>query len=109
MLEGLFLGLQFSLVAKLLRHADHWRPAVDGDLHRQLHRSPTSWSWNFGDSEHLYGAEPEPRLHGGGSYTVALTATNANGNNTNTKTSYITVGNARWPISPARPSSARRR
>ena len=54
--------------------------------------TPTSWSWNFGDST----LRP-PRTRAiptrAGPYTVALTAYNQYGNNTNTKTNYITVGN----------------
>ena len=56
--------------------------------------SPTSWSWNFGDSNTSTVQNPSHTYSTVGQYTVALTATNQYGNNTMTKTNYINVGNA---------------
>jgi len=53
--------------------------------------SPTSWSWNFGDSTTSTVHNPSHTYTNQGLYTVALTATNAAGSNTMTKTNYIRV------------------
>ncbi len=53
--------------------------------------SPTSWSWNFGDSNTSTAQNPSHQYTSAGKYTVALTATNQYGNNTCTKTNYIVV------------------
>ena len=55
--------------------------------------TPTSWSWNFGDSSSVNATQRNP-IHtyaSTGTYTVSLTATNAAGSNTSTRPSYITV------------------
>ena len=78
---------------ELLRHADHRRAALGGNLHRQLDQLADGLVVDLRRHQHLDGSEPEPYLYSTGSYTVALTATNAYGNNTNTKNNYITVGN----------------
>jgi PKD repeat protein len=55
--------------------------------------APTSWSWDFGDSDTTNATVQNP-VHtyaAAGSYTVTLTATNAGGSNTATQTDYITV------------------
>lgn len=55
--------------------------------------TPTSWSWNFGDTVNNTSTLQNP-LHNyatPGTYTVSLTATNAYGSNTKTQTAYITV------------------
>lgn len=53
--------------------------------------SPTSWSWNFGNSNTSTLQNPTASYFTPGTYTVTLTATNASGSNTLTKTQYITV------------------
>jgi PKD repeat protein/predicted secreted protein len=53
--------------------------------------SPTSWLWNFGDSQTSTLQNPSHTYSANGTYTVSLQATNAYGNNTATKTSYITI------------------
>ena len=55
--------------------------------------TPTSWSWNFGDSSSVNATVQNP-VHtytSAGTYTVSLTVTNSAGSNTFTRTSYITV------------------
>jgi PKD repeat protein len=55
--------------------------------------TPTSWSWNFGDSSSVNATVQNP-VHtyaSAGTYTVALTATNSAGSNLFTRTNYITV------------------
>ena len=54
--------------------------------------SPTSWSWDFGDTATSTVQNPTHSYQLKGIYTVALTARNANGKDTETKTSYINVG-----------------
>jgi PKD repeat protein len=53
--------------------------------------SPTSWLWDFGDSNMTNVTEQNPvhTYNSTGSFTVNLTATNANGSNTITKSGYI--------------------
>ena len=53
--------------------------------------SPTSWSWNFGDSNTSTVQNPSHSYTSAGKYTVALTATNQYGSNTKTQTNYIVV------------------
>ncbi len=53
--------------------------------------SPTSWSWNFGDSQTSSLQNPSHTYTTAGSYTVSLNATNGDGFDTETKTGYITV------------------
>jgi len=55
--------------------------------------SPTSWSWNFGDSGTSTSRNPTHQYLAAGTYTVTLTATNTGGSNTVTKANYITVTN----------------
>jgi PKD repeat protein len=56
--------------------------------------SPTSWSWNFGDTATSTEQNPSHAYLVKGIYTVSLTAQNPNGKNTATKVSYINVGMA---------------
>ena len=54
--------------------------------------SPTSWSWNFGDSSNLSTVQnPVHTYSSVGVYTVSLNATNAAGSNTFTRTNYVNV------------------
>jgi YVTN family beta-propeller protein len=53
--------------------------------------SPTSWSWNFGDSGGSSLQNPTHLYTSIGVYNVSLTATNAQGSSTATKTNYINV------------------
>jgi len=53
--------------------------------------SPTSWAWDFGDSNTSTDQNPENIYSSAGLYTVALTATNGAGSDTETKTDYINV------------------
>ncbi len=53
--------------------------------------SPTSWSWNFGDSGTSTLQNPSHTYSNIGTYTVSLTATNAYGSDTETKNGYISV------------------
>ena len=53
--------------------------------------SPTSWSWNFGDSGGSSIQNPTHLYTSIGVYNVSLTATNAQGSSTATKTNYINV------------------
>jgi len=57
----------------------------------QSSNTPTSWLWNFGDSQTSTLQSPSHTYAASGTYTVSLKATNATGNNTLTKTSYITI------------------
>ncbi len=43
---------------------------------------PTSWSWDFGDSETSADQHPVHEYAAGGIYTVSLTATNGAGSHT---------------------------
>jgi PKD repeat protein len=55
--------------------------------------SPTSWAWDFGDSNTTNATVQNP-VHtyaAAGTYTVKLTATNSAGSNTATQTNYITA------------------
>ena len=54
-------------------------------------QSPTSWAWDFGDSNTSTDQNPENIYASAGIYTVALTATNAVDSDTETKTDYINV------------------
>lgn len=53
--------------------------------------TPTSWAWNFGDTETSTDQNPTHEYTDPGTYTVALTVTNDDGSDTETKTDYITV------------------
>ena len=53
--------------------------------------SPTSWSWNFGDTGTSAAQSPSHQYTSAGIYTVSLTASNAYGSDGETKTNYITV------------------
>ncbi len=57
----------------------------------QSTNSPTSWSWNFGDSGTSTSQNPTHTYNAVGTYSVSLTATNGGGSNTYTRTGYITV------------------
>jgi PKD repeat protein len=52
--------------------------------------SPTSWSWDFGDSSTSTAQNPSHTYTVAGTYTVSLTATNAIGSDTETKTALLT-------------------
>jgi PKD repeat protein len=55
--------------------------------------TPTSWLWDFGDSDSTNATQQNP-VHtyaAAGTYTVSLTATNSAGSDDETKTDYITV------------------
>ena len=56
--------------------------------------SPTSWSWNFGDSGTSTVQNPSHQYTSNGLYTVSLTATNAYGSDDEVKTNYITVSDS---------------
>jgi large repetitive protein len=60
--------------------------------------SPTSWSWNFGDTGTSDLQNPSHQYTTPGTYTVSLTATNACNNDTETKTGYITVNACPVPV-----------
>ena len=53
--------------------------------------SPTSWSWDFGDSTSSGAQSPSHTYTSPGVYTVSLTATNGSGSDPEVKTNYITV------------------
>jgi PKD repeat protein len=55
--------------------------------------TPTSWSWNFGDSSSVNATVKNPvhTYSSAGTYTVSLTATNSAGSSTFTRSNYITV------------------
>ncbi len=53
--------------------------------------NPTSWLWNFGDSNTSNLQNPSHTYSTPGTYTVSLVATNANGSNTHTVSNLITV------------------
>ena len=60
--------------------------------------SPTSWSWDFGDSNTSTVQNPVHTYSSAGTYTVTLTATNAGGSDDEVKTDYITVSAS--PVAP---------
>ncbi len=53
--------------------------------------SPTSWLWDFGDSQTSTQQNPSHTFAKGKTYTVKLTATNSYGKDDEIKTSYITI------------------
>ncbi|MDF1544221.1 MAG: PKD domain-containing protein [bacterium] len=53
--------------------------------------SPTSWTWDFGDTGNSTSQNPSHTYTAAGTYTVTLTATNAFGSDGETKVGYITV------------------
>jgi hypothetical protein len=57
----------------------------------QSTNSPTSWSWDFGDTETSTAQNPSHTYASAGVYTVTLTATNSCGSDDEIKTDYITV------------------
>jgi bacillolysin len=60
--------------------------------------TPTSWAWDFGDSQTATTQNPSHTYTADGTYTVKLTATNANGGTTETKTAYVII---KLPKGPA--------
>ena len=50
---------------------------------------PTSWLWNFGDTQTSTSQSPSHTYTAAGTYTVSLTATNAFGSNAHTANNYI--------------------
>ena len=52
---------------------------------------PTSWLWDFGDTQTSTAQSPSHTYAASNTYTVSLTATNAFGSNTHTATNYIHV------------------
>jgi len=61
------------------------------DFTDQSTNSPTSWSWDFGDTGASGAQNPSHEYTAVDSYTVSLTATNLYGQDTETKVDYITV------------------
>lgn len=59
----------------------------------QSTNSPTSWSWNFGDTGTSAQQNPTHQYTSAGTYTVSLTAVNPYGQDTETKPGYIDAGN----------------
>lgn len=57
----------------------------------QSNFSPTSWSWNFGDSTTSTSQNPVKTYSTPGTYTVSLQSSNSNYTRTVTKTNYITA------------------
>ena len=53
--------------------------------------SPSSWSWNFGDTNSSTQENPSHTYATAGTYTVTLTATNSAGSDIEAKTNYIIV------------------
>jgi alpha-tubulin suppressor-like RCC1 family protein/subtilisin family serine protease len=64
------------------------------------HKSPTSWSWTFGDGGASTERNPVHVYTAPGSYAVSLRAVGASSSDTTTKTGYITV--LACPNSPVR-------
>ena len=60
--------------------------------------TPTSWSWNFGDSTGLTLQNPAHLYASIGVYNVSLTATNAQGSSTATTPNYINVTTLAAPV-----------
>jgi len=60
-------------------------------------KSPTSWSWTFGDGGSSTAQNPSHDYTSSGVYTVSLTATNSLGQDTETKTDYISVAPSGTP------------
>lgn len=54
-------------------------------------RTPTSWTWNFGDNNTSVQQNPVHTYVSAGNYTVTLTATNSAGSNTTVRATYIHV------------------
>jgi PKD repeat protein len=61
-------------------------------------RSPTSWSWDFGDKAYSTEQNPVHVYNKTGKYTVTLKVSNTAGSNTMRKTSYITVTAPKLPV-----------
>lgn len=59
--------------------------------------SPTSWLWDFGDTNTSTSQNPSHN-YAAGTWTVTLTATNQAGSNQVIKTSYITATGGALPI-----------
>jgi len=53
--------------------------------------TPTSWSWDFGNTNGSILQNPVYTYPSSGTYTVTLSASNATGTDVETKTAYITV------------------
>lgn len=60
-------------------------------------RTPTTWFWNFGDTETSQTQNPSHTYKDAGIYTVSLTVTNATGEDTEVKTNYIIVNEESSP------------
>jgi|GEM_PF-1756066 C1A family cysteine protease len=60
--------------------------------------SPTSWAWNFGDSQTSTAQNPAHTYMSSGTYTVTLTATNSYGNNSVVKNNIVTVSIMNAPV-----------
>lgn len=80
-----------------------YRPAEITFTDESLY-TPTSWSWDFGDTNTSTDQNPVHTYVSNGSYTVTLTATNAHGSDDEVKTNYITVTEAPEPADPDRPT-----
>ncbi len=59
---------------------------------------PTSWSWDFGDSQTSTERDPTHTYDQPGDYTVSLTASNDYGSDTQTEVNYIAVGEPVQPV-----------
>lgn len=69
----------------------------------QSTNTPTSWAWDFGDSQTSTDQNPVHSYAAAGNYTVTLTATNAGGNNSTTTS--ITVNPTLVPSVIINPSA----
>jgi Zn-dependent metalloprotease len=70
----------------------------------QSTNTPTSWLWNFGDSQTSTAQNPSHTYTASGTYTVTLTATNTYGSDQEIKTNYITIS---LPTAPTTTGASR--
>jgi len=68
------------------------------DFTDQSTNTPTSWSWDFGDTGSSALQNPSHEYTSADDYTVSLTATNPYGQDTETKVDYITVTEGQPPV-----------
>ncbi len=67
----------------------------------QSSNSPTTWAWDFGDSQTAATQNPVHVYNTAGTYTVTLIVSNTAGTDTATQTNYITVTGAATPPTAA--------